>query len=206
MKISPLKELLLGAVLWLPLCFFLWFYLSSPIIFPTGKMVGWIMTGLLPDVVAQVKQFGYTLEVTTRIVADVGGLPRQSGTPVVALDVNPMIYAYGLPLLAGLVMATPLSARRRAFQIGVGYLALLPVQVWGACWEILKILAFDIGPRGADAITAAGLEHNVVALGYQFGYLILPAVSPVVIWILLNRPFLETLVQRPAPGEDSQGV
>lgn len=202
MKVSPIKELLLGAVLWLPLCFFLWFYLASPIIFPAGVLVDWTMTGLFPGIVANVQQFGYTLEVTSRVAADVGPLVRGEGTPVVALDVNPMIYAYGLPLLAGLVMATPLGARRRALQIGVGYLVLLPVQAWGACWEILKVLSFDIGERGAQAVAGAGLDPNVVALGYQFGYLILPAVAPVVTWILFNRAFLEMLVRHPAPGAE----
>lgn len=197
MQVSPIKEMLLSALLWLPLCFFLWFYLASPIIFPVSTLAGWVMTGLFPDLILELKQFGYVLEVTTRIGAELGPEAGRSGTPVVALDINPMIYAYGLPLLAGLVMATPVSPGRRALQIGVGYLVLLPVQVWGVCWEILKILAFDIGSRGAEAVAAVGLNANAIALCYQFGYLILPAVTPVVVWILLNRPFLEVLVATP---------
>lgn len=205
MQVSPIKEMLLSALLWLPLCFFLWFYLASPIIFPVSTLAGWVMTGLFPDLILELKQFGYVLEVTTRIGADVGQVPGRSGTPVVALDVNPMIYAYGLPLLVGLVMAAPVSPGRRALQIGVGYVVLLPVQVWGVCWEILKILAFDIGSQGADAVAATGLSPNLIALCYQFGYLILPAVTPVAAWILLNRPFLESLVATPVPGDHDTG-
>lgn len=205
MHVSPIKEMLLAAVLWLPLCFFLWFYLASPIIFPVTSLAGWILTGLFPELILEVKQFGYMLEVTTRIAADLGPGQRGPGTPVVALDVNPMIYAYGLPLLVGLVMATPLSPARRALQIGVGFLVLVPVQVWGVCWEVLKILTFDVGSQAGEAMTAAGLNENVVALCYQFGYLILPAVTPVVAWILFNRPFLETLVAAPVDGEEDSG-
>lgn len=201
MHVNPIKEMLLAAVLWLPLCFFLWFYLASPIIFPVSSLSGWILTGLFPDLIIEVKQFGFMLEVTTAIPADLGPGQQRPGTPVVALDVNPMIYAYGLPLLAGLVMATPLSPGRRALQIGVGFLVLTPVQVWGICWEVLKILALDVGSQAGEAMAATDLNLNVVALCYQFGYLILPAVTPVVVWILFNRPFLETLVATPVDGE-----
>lgn len=204
MQVSPIKEMLLAAVLWLPMCFFLWFYLASPIVFPVSSLSGWILTGLYPDLIVGLKQFGHVLEVTTRLAADVGPAAGRQGTPVVALEINPMIYAYGLPLLAGLVMATPLSPGRRALQILVGYLVLVPVQVWGVCWEILKILTFDLGSQGGEALAATGLNANVIALCYQFGYLILPAVTPVVVWILFNRPFLETLVATPAgPGDDN---
>ena len=64
------------------------------------------------------------------------------------------------------------------------------------------------------AITQAPLlwPSDAVALGYQFGYLILPAVTPVAMWILLNARFLEELVgwhgepeavsRGPTPGAD----
>ena len=46
----------------------------------------------------------------------------------------------------------------------------------------------------AQRFDAAGLGVNLIALLRQFGYLILPPVVPIVLWILLNRPFLEGLV------------
>lgn len=194
MRLSPLKELLLGAVLWLPLCFFLWFWLASPIVYPVGRLVALVLEGALPDLVAGVQQFGYVIEVTTRLQADaVAG----RGIPVVALDINPMIYGWGLPFFAGLTLATPMPVRRRAWQIPLGYLLLIPVQAWGVCWETLKVVGLELGPQGTEAVTAAGLNLEVVALCYQFGYLILPAVAPVVLWVLGNRRYLETLVGRP---------
>lgn len=203
MRLSPLKELLLGVLLWLPLCFFLWFYLASPIVFPVSWLTGLVLEGLLPELVLEVKQFGFMVEVTTRLAADVEAGVR--GMPVVALDINPMIYGYGLPLFVGLTLATPMSMRRRALHLLVGYLVLIPVQAWGVSWEALKIVALELGPQGTEAVREAGLNLNLVALCYQFGYLILPAVAPVVLWVLGNRPFLESLLRGPAgtvgPGE-----
>lgn len=193
MTVSPLKVMFLSAALWLPMCFFLWFFLASPLVFPVSSLAGWIMTGLFPDLIAGVTQFGYTIKVQTTLMPMHLAISRE-GIPVLILQINPMIYGYGLPLLAGLVMATPLKARQRVLQIGTGYLLLIPVQVWGVCWEILKIIGFRLGEQGVDAIHSAGLSLEAVALAYQFGYLILPAVTPLVIWILWNRRFLEALV------------
>jgi len=206
MKLSPIREMALGAVLWLPLCFFLWFYLASPIVFPVSWLTNVVLSGLVPGIVDHVQQFGYILEVQTllppeRVVAGAG-----QGTPVIVLQLNPMIYAYGFPLLAGLVMATPTSGRRRALQIVLGYLVLVPVQVWGVSWEVLKTVGFELGPGGEQAIRAAGLNLDVVGLCYQFGYLIFPAVTPIIIWLLSNRRFLEVLVATPAGSEGARAA
>jgi hypothetical protein len=46
----------------------------------------------------------------------------------------------------------------------------------------------------------AGVSLEAIALSYQFGYLILPALVPAVLWIVCNRPFIESLIC-PAVGE-----
>ena len=45
-----------------------------------------------------------------------------------------------------------------------------------------------------EALAGHGLSLDVIALASQFGYLVLPAVVPVALWILMNRRFLEALV------------
>ena len=46
----------------------------------------------------------------------------------------------------------------------------------------------------AHAVIAdAGISDVAVALFYQVGYLIIPALAPVVIWVLFNRPYIEQL-------------
>lgn len=206
MKLSPIKEMALGAVLWLPLCFFLWFYLASPIVFPVSWLTNLVLTWLAPGIVDHVQQFGYILEVQTLLPPAQAVAGAGQGTPVIVLQFNPMIYAYGFPLLAGLVMATPTSGWRRAAQIAIGYSILVPVQVWGVSWEVLKTVGFELGPSGRQAVQAAGFNLDVVALCYQFGYLIFPAVAPIIIWLFSNRRFLETLVAMPAGAEAAGGA
>jgi len=189
---SPLKPLFLAALLWLPLAFFLWFYFAGVVVWPTAQMVAPVLAGALPEIFVGAEQFQFVIEVQTRVMAD----PRLTGGRVAALDltINPMIYGYGLPLLAGLVMATPLSAGRRTLQIAVGFLAITLVMLWGAVWQALKMVRFDLGAQGQALIEGSGISENLIALCYQFGYLILPAVTPVALWIVMNRSFLEELV------------
>src|SRR5690606_25422566 len=73
----------------------------------------------------------------------------------------------------------------------------------GVVAESLKVLAFDSGAAGANAVIAAGIAPDPVALAYQFGYLILPAITPIALWLGLNRDFIESLVH---PAEEPEAV
>jgi hypothetical protein len=166
-------------------------------------------------------------------VADVGGVP---GLPTARLAVeeqrtNVLIYSYGLPLLYGLIMATPLNWRRTFMQLGIGLVMLTLIQTFGLTGEVLKTMAYGIQPAVQAALAEMpeyaslahaasqvaeknmlasldrhGLSLELIGLIYQFGYLVLPAVAPVILWIAMNQRFLEELVgwnQSPESGSDA---
>jgi hypothetical protein len=188
---SPLRRLVLSALLWLPACFLLWFLFDSVVVWPAARVANWLLPAWLPGAVAAVEQLGATLSVDTRLVIDAGG----GRLGVLVLDeVRPLVYAWSLPLFGGLVMAAPLTARERLRQLLIGLPLLWLIVIWGSVFDILKRLAFDAGPLGLAAVQAAGLGPEAIALGYQFGYLILPAVMPVALWVVLNRRFLEQVI------------
>lgn len=189
MQLSPLRQFLLAALLWLPASFFLWAVFASPVVWPVARLADLVLTGWLPEVVSGVLHNVARLEVETRLLTGTGA---QAG--LIVLEVNPLIYAWCLPLFAGLVMATPISARARLLQFALGLPVLWLVASWGAVFDALKLLMFDAGPLGHGALAARGISPDAIALGYQFGYLILPAVTPVALWILMNRTFLESLL------------
>ena len=189
MQLSPLRQFILAAMLWLPASFFLWAVFASPVVWPVARLSGLVLTSWMPEIVSAVVHNVARLEIETRLLTGVGA---QAG--LIVLEVNPLIYAWCLPLFAGLVMATPVSARRRLLQFAIGLPVLWLVASWGAIFDVLKLLMFNAGPLGQSALAARGLSPDAVGLGYQFGYLILPAVTPVALWILLNRRFLEALL------------
>lgn len=187
-----LKSFLLAVVVWLPLAFLGWAVLSAMLVWVPAQVSGWVLSGLWPSVFNGASHNGADWQAVTGImVQQPGGLGQ------LVFDLNPMMYGYSLPLFFGLVMATHLTPGQRALQ----YLIALPVlwlaQIFGIMTGALKLVVFDAGLQGAAAAQVAGLSPDVVALCYQFGYLILPAVVPVVLWVLLNRRFIDTLGRSP---------
>lgn len=240
MGVSPLRQFILTAMFWLPAMFFLWFALSSVVAFPVIHLTGAILLGWMPDLVTSMTQDYYHALFT--YVADVGGVVGLPSTKLAVEEQrsNVLVYCYGLPLLFGLVMATPLNWRRTFLQLGIGFALLSGMQTFGLLGEVLKTMAFGVGPAvqaalasmeysavapaaGAAAeqhmhaaLATHGLSLDLIALAYQFGYLVLPAVMPVALWILMNPRFLEALVgwggepeatpAGPSTGANSKGT
>lgn len=198
MFLGPLRTLLFGAALWLPLAFFIWFYLSALLVAPVRWIAEKVLVGWMPEAFSGSEQAGYVINFVTRLPVDPALLPPgfdpSQGVPAVAIDVNPMIYGYCFPVLIGLVMATPLSFRQRLVQFVISLAVLWPIQAFGVVFDTLKSLRFEAGPAGVAAAEAAGLSANLIAYCYQMGYLILPAVLPIVLWVAMNRAFIERLV------------
>ena len=190
---NPVKAMFVLALLYLPLGFFLWFFASSLLMFPAGRLAEWLLTGLFPEVFDALIQLNFQFEIQTSI-----GLSQQVEGRAVALDlmINPMIYAWGMALLFGLIMATSLSVLQRVVQLLISFVVMTVVTVWGVFWETLTNLAFRSGPEAAQAAAGLGLSMDLIALCYQLGYLMLPAVVPVACWILMNRDFVERHVLR----------
>jgi hypothetical protein len=239
MAISPLRSFVLRAALWLPAMFFFWFVLSSAVVFPVIRLSAALLQGWMPELFAGMTQNYY--EAVFAYTADVSGVPGLPGGKLAVEEQreNVLKYCYGLPLLYGLVMATPLNWRRTFLQLGVGFAVLTLTETFGLVSEVLKTMAIGIAPAIASALQEGypavaglagataqahmqaalaghGLSPTAIALAAQFGYLVLPAVTPVALWILMNRRFLETLVgwsgepgpdpAGPIPGTDSEGA
>jgi len=131
--------------------------------------------------------------ITTTLPAT-GVAPNEFGDlPFQATTVEPLLFCYGLAVFVGLVMATPLTWRQTFAQWIGGWLLLVPVQAFGIAAAGLKQLSFDSGDALRVMVENAGFSQDLIAYAYQLGYLMLPPVVPVVIWILFNRDFVERI-------------
>ena len=119
---------------------------------------------------------------------------RDGTTEALGFIVNPLVYSYGLPLLFGLVMGSDVSWLRKLTIMLIGYAVITLVQIWGVVFESLKMLAFNFGAQTHDIIINHGMTDSAIALGYQLGTLILPALAPIFVWVLSNRPLVEQFV------------
>jgi len=188
---TVIKEMLISAILYLPISFFVWFYASTLLIVPVKYLLQMIITLWQPELFNAVTQHQYLLSIETLIFPSESFTGQGDKLAVLDVSVNPMLYGYGLAVISGLVLSVPgLKWSKVFFQIILGYFIVVLVQTFGSFWEMIKHLIFEAGPDTTQAILDTGLTPNLVALMYQLSYLIIPAVVPVAYWIIMNSVFI----------------
>ncbi|WP_296696943.1 exosortase H-associated membrane protein [Thiocapsa sp. UBA6158] len=195
--LSLLTRFTVYTLLWLPVCFAAWYFLSILSILPLSSLMDVIMTNVYPQLIGGVRSNGNELLVQTFMAIP---NPQVPGGPDVAavFKVNPLPYGYGIPMYTALVLASPIHVREKAWRWAVGLWILGLVQTFGVATNIIKILAFQMGEGARERLGFSPLAYEGVAIAYQIGYLILPAVSPILIWVWQFRGFVSTLTESPS--------
>jgi hypothetical protein len=183
---SPLPRFILQTLVWLPLTFALWYFAAPILLWPVRMLSTAIVRAGFRDLVDRVDMVGATL---------IFGTSLRPGNAVtggaVNVDVDLLLYSFGLPLFAALTLAAREAHWPR--KLIVGYVAMLPFVVWGAIADLLKNVALGASSLVASQTGFSPLQREVIAFAYQFGALILPAVAPAILWVLMHRGFLERL-------------
>lgn len=180
-----LGELLLLASMWMLFGFMLWYYLSAfhgiPIRMALDALLNFVLGEQYYNTIPNPDRH-YLFQVQTKIDFT---FPDGTTDPL-GFIINPLVYGYGLPLLFGLVMATNQTIWHKLAVMLAGYLVIGSVQIWGSFWESLKTLVFGFGGEAGAAVLESGISEHAIALCYQLGALILPALAPVIVWVLGN--------------------
>ena len=188
-----LSELLILASMWMLFGFMLWFYLSAfhgiPARLASEAILSHILGSDFSRIVVEPNQhFLYQVETQIQFTF------RDGTTDALGFVVNPLIFSYGLPLLFGLVMGSDVSWLRKGVIMLIGYSVITLVQIWGVVWQSLKMLSFNFGEQTHAIVLSHGVSDASIALGYQLGTLIFPALAPIFVWVLTNRPLVEQFV------------
>src|SRR5947209_2926828 len=123
---SPLSRFVVRVLAWLPLTFAVWYFAAPVLLWPAAWLTRAVAFASFSELVRSIEQtraifvFGTTLH------------PGIVGTAAAAItvEVNALLYAFGMPLFAALALAAAEPRRLRVLAIGYG--ALLPVVTWGA--------------------------------------------------------------------------
>ena len=190
MAMTPLSRFVLIALAWLPFTFLVWYFAAPVLLWPVQMLASGIASAGFGDLVRSVTADGATLTFLTALKPG-----RTEAAGIVSVDVNLLLYAFGLPLFAALTLA---AGGRRARAMLIGYLVLIPFMTWGVLADFLKNVAITAPPLIASQTGFSVLQREIIAFAYQFGSLILPAVAPAVVWVLTHRRFLEQLRVRAA--------
>ena len=183
---SPLARFVLRVLAWLPAMFAVWMLAAPLLVWPSQLVVRAVSAVGMPHIVRAVEQQGATLTFATSLKPG-----QAAGRGEITVDVNALLYAYGMPLYAALVLGT----RERGWprRLALGYAAIVPVVAFGVLADFLKNVTITSGALVASQTGFAPWQREAIAFAFQFGSLILPTVVPAVVWVTTHRGFLESL-------------
>ena len=194
---GPVLRFVGKALAWLPAAFAVWYFTAPILLFPARLLAEAFTRIALPDLVRAVSQSGAVYTFATTLKPGIATIA--SGN--ITVDVNALLYAFGLPLYVSLVLAALEPGWPR--KLAIGYLVIIPTVAWGVVADFLKNVAITSGPLVASQTGFSAWQREVIAFAFQFGSLILPTVVPAVVWVVTHRAFLERLrarLESPAPA------
>ena len=183
----PLVSFIVKVFAWLPPAFVVWYFAAPMLMWPAAIIAELVARLGFADLVYDVERTGAMLTFVTTLRPDAA--LEISGR--ITVDVDMLLYSFGLPLYAALVLAASEPGWLR--RLAIGYAALMPFVAWGVVTDFLKNVAIAAGPFVAAQTGFVAWQREVIVFAYQFGALILPAVVPAVTWVLMHRGFLERL-------------
>ena len=181
---GTLKGFFGAALLWLVVALAIWYPLRHWMVLPSAWLAGELMSAAFPRWVTGVELGGRSQVLLTSL--RIWSPDNRLGD--LAPEANGLVYAYGAPMLAALLLAA--STRRWWWKLPAGLLALVPFQAWGICCTWLLQVAVVAGEQTRDQTRFGPWETNLIAAGYQFGFLILPTLVPVLLWLAFDRRVL----------------
>ena len=185
-QLSPLARFILAVLAWLPATFAIWYFAAPILLWPVALLAELVGRIGFPHIVRTVEQAGAIVTFTTSLrpgQAIAGG--------IVTVDVNMLLYSFGLPLFAALTIAAREGNRIRTLLVGYG--VLLPAMALGLMADFLKNIAITAPMQVVSQTGFAAWQREAIAFAFQFGSLILPTVAPAIVWVLTHRLFLERM-------------
>ena len=189
---DSLPRFVLRVVAWLPLTFAVW-YLAAPLLVWPVALLAELFTRSTFDWVKSVEQMGPLITFVTSLKPAEGANPA-GVKAVVSVESNVLLFSFGLPMLAALILAA--REPRRVRMLLLGFVVLLPFQTFSVVADFLKNVAILAPPAVSSQTGINAFQREVIAFCYQFGTLILPTVAPAIVWVLMHRRFLEKLSGR----------
>jgi len=175
----------LRTFLWLPACFAAWYFAARYLAPPVGFLAGLLADAFKPGLISGVERDALELVFITTLQVH----PTQDRTGVLVVEVNSLLYTFGLPLF----VAVMLAARANAWKIAAGAALLLPFQAWGAAFDFLAQVGVKSGMQVSVQAGLVGWRAETIAIAYQVGTLMMPVLAPVALWVGFNQSFMARL-------------
>ncbi len=180
---------------WLIICFIVWFLsaklLNIPLIWLSEWVLGLISNGVIDDVT--MRSVGGAYQVVNQQFVIHTNIPPPGEQPVFAVAM-PLIYGYGLAMFAAMTLATPKPENKKWRDIGIAYVVFLFVQLFGIMNKTFMDLVFHAPPEISNYFPLVQAHLDILGTSYQISTLVMPPTVPLILWILFNAPYMETLI------------
>lgn len=208
MRATLIGRFLLIAVLGLAVMLPLWYWAAEWLAKPAIWLAGTIMTSVFPWA-DSFDQEGVNAVLHTLVQVRMKG-PQGDMFGELTPEVSYPTYGYGLVLFWAMMIA---SHPKRWWLKGlVGSALLVPVQAWCICFQWLRDVVVYSGPSGMAYLKYPQWVSEVVVYGYQFGFLMLTPVAPILLWLLFDKRFVAALwleaalADQPAPASQKPRI
>lgn len=185
-----MRSSILKSLIYMPIMFFLWYVLSPLISILVSFVISYPVKYFTSGLIHSINSAGLEVQGVIRLAGGTyGELIIPSGKFAdIMLTARPMVYGYGIPLFATLLIA---FARGKvvSFKIILCFLLLFLSVCFGTMMELIKIIFLSMDSSITETIRVAQWKLELIAISYQVGTLILPAVLPISLWLLLNEEF-----------------
>ena len=177
---DPLLHFIIKLLLHIPPLFLLWYFLSPLLFGLLAPLLDGLLKILMSDTVHGVRFIGRELVFETLV--PVLSADGRSGLATISLD--PLKYCFSLPVVMGMILAS-VDGHKTVRRALWAYLVLLPSWLWSCGFWYAKTLRFDLAPNSLALLDWGQLVSESVALGYQFGALMLPSIAALLVWAWL---------------------
>lgn len=188
-RAASLKAFVIGLFLGVVLLTLAWTRVSPWTSYPVGMLAGPALEHAAPGWVREARLAPGRLEVDTSVAIATPQTGNQSVE--ITLESDPGRYAYGLPIFLALLLAA--RGPGRTVRALAGYALLVPLQAFSLCMQLLMQLLltaqFDV-----RTLRVAQWQMEALVYGYQLGSLVVPTLAPIVIWLWLDRAFVNEVV------------
>lgn len=185
----------LSAFAWIVVLMLVWTKVSPWVSYPVAALSHMALEQGAPMWVRTVHKRPGSMEVDTSIEVPV---PQAGGRRAeISLEADPGRYAYGLPIFLALLLAAR-GPGRWSRAVG-GYLLLLPVQAFSLSFYLLMQMVLS-AQANARVLRVEQWQLESIVYGYQVGSLVLPTLAPFLLWLWLDRKFVEEVLVRAWQG------
>lgn len=192
-NIISVKGFLLKIIIFLPIVFLLWYLLTPLFLYILSFLSQAVLTIFAGQAVVGVEANGNVLHIITPFPAD---NTNDVNKGQLVFVINAMKYGYGIALFTAMLLATPDKLSNKLQNFYIGLLILLLVQVWGVSLDTMQTLVFKLGEGIADTLNTTEFTRELIALGYQLGYLILPSITPIILWFVMYQDYLAKMAPK----------